>query len=76
MHNARLRAQAIWDAPASLLTIAAEWLVGRSIDRRLRRARHLVTAGRIDAALRLYGAVSNDIATSHALVRWWGGDAP
>ena len=68
--------QAAWGAPASLLTIAAEWLVGRSIDLRLRRARHLVAVGRTDAAQRLYGAITDDVEASRALVRWWGGDAP
>ncbi len=76
MLDARLSTQAAWDAPALLLTVAAEWLVGRSIDFRMRQARRLAEVGRADAAMRLYRAVTNDIAASHALVRWWGGFAP
>ena len=66
-------AAAVWSGPALSLTVAAERLLGLSIDLRLRHAGRLAAARRHDAALRVYAAVSADIGAELRAARRRGG---
>ena len=65
-----------WAGPGLVLVAGFEWMVGRSVDLRLRHARRLGAAGQATAALRVYRAIGRDIAVGHAWMRLWTGSAP
>ncbi len=54
---------AVWWAPSITLAVAPALAFSWGVDLRLRHARRLAAAGRLDAALRIYAAVQTDIAT-------------
>ena len=51
----------LWWAPSITLAVAPALAVSWGVDLRLRHARRLATAGRRDAALRVYAAIQRDI---------------
>ncbi len=53
----------LWWAPSLALAVAPALAFSWGVDLRLRHARRLAAAGRLDAALRVYAAVQADIAT-------------
>ncbi len=52
---------AVWWAPSVTLAVAPALAVSWGVDLRLRHARRLAAAGRLDAALRIYASVQADI---------------
>ena len=51
----------LWWAPSLALAVVPGLALSWGVDLRLRHARRLAAAGRLDAALRIYAAVQRDI---------------